>query len=222
MTVTKVLGAQAGIQYSGVSDKSEADPTVQLLNSVVFGQFKRGRFDKPFKVTSESIRAKLGYDPTNKDYVAVEDALASGAPFVWVMRVKSGPALPKITCADATNSVGIKNFIFTPNGIEQNGSDTNFAVEVNDKWYNEDFSQNNLEDVFIQNNIPLRVYKAEDGYFEVYANISIGEWRVRLKPSPEQSKYSTGYLDRILNPNPCQSYENGIFSFCLANDSMPT
>jgi len=60
MTVTKVLGAQAGIQYSGVSDKSEADPTVQLLNSVVLGQFKRGRFDKPFKVTSDNIRAKRG------------------------------------------------------------------------------------------------------------------------------------------------------------------
>jgi len=87
MTVSKVLGAQAGIQYSGVSDKSEADPTVQLLNGVIFGRFKRGRFDKPFKVTSESIRAKLGYDPTNKDYVAVEDALANGAPFVWVIRV---------------------------------------------------------------------------------------------------------------------------------------
>jgi len=63
MTVSKVLGAQAGIQYSGVKDKSEADPTVQLLNGVIFGRFKRGRFDKPFKVTSDNIRSKLGYDP---------------------------------------------------------------------------------------------------------------------------------------------------------------
>ena len=116
--------------------------------------------------------------------------------------------------------MGIKNFIFTPNGIEQNGSYTNFAVEVNDKWYNEDFSQNNLQDVFVQNNIPLRVFEAEESYFGVYANVSIGEWRVRLKPSPEQSKYSTGYSERLFNP--CQAYENGIFSFCLANDRIPT
>ncbi|WP_248088869.1 hypothetical protein [Acinetobacter radioresistens] len=117
MTVSKVLGAQAGIQYSGVKDKSEADPTVQLLNGVIFGRFKRGRFDKPFKVTSDNIRSKLGYDPTNKDYVAVEDALANGAPFVWVMRVTDKldtdtGGSGTISCAGATNEMTLVQAIY--------------------------------------------------------------------------------------------------------------
>lgn len=86
MTV-KVLGMQSDIQYQGVQDKSEADPRDALLNIVFVGQFKRGRVDRPFKVTQQDYRAKLGFDPKNKDYMAIEDALTDGAPFVWVQRV---------------------------------------------------------------------------------------------------------------------------------------
>ncbi|MCH2003671.1 MULTISPECIES: hypothetical protein [Acinetobacter] len=83
---TKVLREQSGIQFQGVQDKSEADPRDTLSNAVFTGIFKRGRFDKPMKVTSGNIRAKLGYDPSNLAYMAVEDCLKTGVPFVWVQR----------------------------------------------------------------------------------------------------------------------------------------
>lgn len=90
MTVTKVLGNQTGIQHQGVQDKSEADPRDALLNVVFTGNFKRGRMDRPFKVTPHDYRAKLGHDPENQAYSAIEDALTDGAPFVWVQRVAVG------------------------------------------------------------------------------------------------------------------------------------
>lgn len=83
---TKVLREQSGIQFQGVQDKSEADPRDTLSNAVFTGIFKRGRFDKPMKVTSGNIRAKLGYDPSNLAYMAIEDCLKTGVPFVWVQR----------------------------------------------------------------------------------------------------------------------------------------
>ena len=89
VTVTNVLQEQAGIQYGSVTDKSEADPRDSMNNVLFTGEFKRGRFDQPMKVLASSIRAVLGYDPDNMDYVAIEDALAAGAPFVWVQRIQS-------------------------------------------------------------------------------------------------------------------------------------
>ncbi|HCA5286882.1 TPA: hypothetical protein MW252_002999 [Acinetobacter nosocomialis] len=86
---TKVLREQAGIQFQGVQDKSEADPRDTLSNVIFTGVFKRGRFDKPIKITANNIRAKLGYDPSNLSYMAIEDCLKTGVPFVWVMRTKS-------------------------------------------------------------------------------------------------------------------------------------
>jgi len=90
MTVTKILGEQSGIQYQGVVDKSEADPRDSLINALFIGEFKNGPFNKPFKVTQANIRAKLGFDPDNLQYQAIQDALNTGVPFVWVMRVKGG------------------------------------------------------------------------------------------------------------------------------------
>lgn len=88
MTVTKVLQEQSGIQYQGVQDKSEADPRDTLTNVLFTGVFKRGRFDQPFKVTKESLRAKVGFDPSNPDFVAIEDALEDGAPYLWLQRIE--------------------------------------------------------------------------------------------------------------------------------------
>lgn len=103
MTVTKVLQEQSGIQYGGPQDKSEADPRDSLLNTILAGQFKRGRLDKPFKVTKANYRAKLGHDPANPDYVAVEDALADGAPYVWVQRIQKGGNAGSMTSIDTSD-----------------------------------------------------------------------------------------------------------------------
>lgn len=100
MTVTKILGEQSGIQYQGVVDKSEADPRDNLINALFTGEFKNGPFNKPFKVTQANIRAKLGFDPESLHYQAIQDALNTGVPFVWVMRVNGGKHV--ITCAGAS------------------------------------------------------------------------------------------------------------------------
>ncbi|RLL18970.1 hypothetical protein [Acinetobacter chengduensis] len=108
MTVSKILQGQAGIQYGAVTDKSEADPRDSLNNVFFTGQFKRGRFDKPMKVHSGNVRAMLGYDPENMDYVAIEDALATGVPFVWVQRVAEAGG----SCQPTELIVPVNNFSY--------------------------------------------------------------------------------------------------------------
>ena len=84
--VTEVLGDESGIQYQGVNDASGgsgAYPTIGLM----VGKFRRGRLDKPMTVTSQNIRALLGYEPDNLDYVAVQDVLNTGVPSVQVLRM---------------------------------------------------------------------------------------------------------------------------------------
>ncbi len=87
--ITRTLGAATGIQ-----DQVEVDLSQTLVDSlsvgVIVGRFKRGRTDKPFLVTNATIKQRLGYDPTNRDYMAVQDVLDMGIPDVWVQRVRAG------------------------------------------------------------------------------------------------------------------------------------
>lgn len=85
---TKILGAAPGVQYGGVQDNSTGAPKVDLSIAVVVGRFRRGRIDRMFAVTKESIRARLGYQPSNPDYQVVQDALDLGVPQVWVRRIR--------------------------------------------------------------------------------------------------------------------------------------
>lgn len=110
MTVTKILGEQAGIQYQGVIDKSEADPRDSLANSLFVGEFKNGPYNKPFKVTAANIRGKLGFDPESLQYQAIEDLLKQGVPFIWVMRVNAAAGGPGKVPANATSVASI--FLF--------------------------------------------------------------------------------------------------------------
>lgn len=153
MKLTKILGAQSGIQSSGVKNNSGADTTVQLLNAIIFGQFKRGRFDRPFKVTLENIRAKLGYEPDNKDYRAVEDTLKMGIAYIWVQRLKGStlsvepvpPPKDEKTLEPFDYAV-IRYFWTTSDGLDL---DTRTAVEqpernINVGWGAENEDQNYL------------------------------------------------------------------------------
>ncbi|WP_215904579.1 hypothetical protein [Acinetobacter bereziniae] len=84
--VTEVLGDESGVQYQGVNDASGGNgayPTIGLM----VGEFRRGRLDKPMTITSQNIRALLGYDPENLAYVAVQDVLNTGVPSVQVLRM---------------------------------------------------------------------------------------------------------------------------------------
>ncbi|WP_443552884.1 hypothetical protein [Psychrobacter celer] len=75
------------MQYQGVIDKTEANSLPSLANGVIVGKFKRGRMDKPFKVTASNYKALLGHDPSNPSYLAVEDAFKRGISEVSILRV---------------------------------------------------------------------------------------------------------------------------------------
>ena len=84
--VTEVLGDESGIQYQGVIDASGGNGSYPTIGLMV-GYFRRGRIDKPMTITNENIRALLGYQPMNWDYVAVQDVLNTGVPSVQVLRI---------------------------------------------------------------------------------------------------------------------------------------
>lgn len=85
--ITTQLDDAVGVQYAGVRDLSEVSSSPRLTVGVLVGKFKRGKFYQPFEVTLQSLRARLGYQPNNLDYMAVQDALDAGMPSLWVMRV---------------------------------------------------------------------------------------------------------------------------------------
>ncbi len=86
MIESKTLGSAAGVQYQGVIDKTETNSLPSLANGVIIGRFKRGRMDKPFKVTASNYQALLGRDPMNPSYLAVEDAFKRGISEVSILR----------------------------------------------------------------------------------------------------------------------------------------
>lgn len=89
MIESKILGEASGIQYQGNKDLSETANSSSLTNGYVVGRFKRGRSGVPFKVTKDNYQAKLGTDPKNPDFLAVEDCFRLGLSEVTIMRIGS-------------------------------------------------------------------------------------------------------------------------------------
>lgn len=115
--MTKFLSDQAGIQYDAPQDKSESS-SPERGNAVIFGNFKRGRYDKPMKITLENMRAKLGFDPWNAQYQAIEDLLKiNSGGHVWVQRLsEAAPELPAIPEPEPEPQEQIyKKFLFVMN-----------------------------------------------------------------------------------------------------------
>lgn len=93
MIESNILGAAVGIQNQGVIDKTEGTSLPSTDNAVISGNFKRGRMDKPFKVTANSYKALLGHDPSNPSYLAVEDAFKRGISEVSILRTGGGKSV---------------------------------------------------------------------------------------------------------------------------------
>ena len=89
MIQSKILGEAAGIQYQGVKDESEVNQTGGLTTGYFVGRFKRGFMSKPFAVTATNFQALLGHDPSNPDYLAIEDVFNRGVPSLQVLRIGS-------------------------------------------------------------------------------------------------------------------------------------
>lgn len=211
-----MLQDQPGIQYSGVQDKSEADPRDTLIDTLFVGKFSRGRCDKPFKVTINDYRAKLGHDPSNPYYIAVQDALNSGAPYLWIQRITDAP-VSQITCAGAELAVAIANS-YADGESQVNGTDAYFAVEINGVWYNQDYSKQ-ISEVLESTGLPLTGYMSSNGDIIISA-INTGEYRMRLRPSTAQQQYS-----KVFNSNDSYYFNPTIFKdgndfcFCLSGNA---
>lgn len=201
---TQVLREQAGIQYSGPQDKSEADPRDTLLTTIITGQFKRGRLDKPFMVTKANYRAKLGHDPKNLDYVAVEDALFAGAPFVWVMCLAAGKAAAGFSCAGATPSFHFHSFI------------GHWDIQVNNRLYinSENLNTDSFINTLVSQHPDFPISSSFDGFLDIFNEVRT-ETRVHLIP-----REGSATLFTVKEPQDNKAYfydqSTGIFSFCLA------
>lgn len=103
MHITKVLENEVGLQFDRVKDNTGSTGAAPI-NGVITGSFKRGRTDQQIQVTQSNIKAVLGYDPENPDYVAVQDALNTGVPYVNVMRIVSRPT---ISCVGASTAASL-------------------------------------------------------------------------------------------------------------------
>ena len=90
MNTTKILGEAVGIQRQDIIDRTEEQTVEGLIDAVILGRFKRGRFDKTMDIYQGNIRGQLGFDPKNPDYIAVQDCLDTGVPSVQVLRIKTG------------------------------------------------------------------------------------------------------------------------------------
>ncbi|MCC3344507.1 hypothetical protein [Psychrobacter sanguinis] len=91
MIETRILSTAVGVQRGDVIDKTESTVVPSAQNGVIIGRFKRGRLDKPFKVTNENYVGLLGREIANPDYLAVEDAFSNGVAELWVRRIYKRP-----------------------------------------------------------------------------------------------------------------------------------
>ncbi|SDB86965.1 hypothetical protein [Acinetobacter boissieri] len=85
---TKVLGETVGIQWQGVQDRTQGQPTSNGM-PLLIGSFKRGRLDRPMIIHNGNIQSELGYEPHNPDYIAVQSMLDLGVPSVSVLRLSN-------------------------------------------------------------------------------------------------------------------------------------
>lgn len=119
---TTLLENEVGIQQGYYADDQEEQP---IINNMIVGRFKRGRLDKPMTITLANIRAMLGHDIRNKDYVMVRDALDSNIESIQVLRVVDGTIeLPDPDPVDPVDPIDPEE----PGGNETEISSFDFAV----------------------------------------------------------------------------------------------
>ena len=205
MIETKILGSAVGVQRGNVIDNSETTTLPSLGNGVITGKFKRGRTDKPFKVTSDNFRALLGHEPNNPSYMAVEDAFKRGISEVQVLRVGSSSS------ASGGGAGGGNDMALLPvnQSITINNSDGNynnylglFSIDIDGLMFNEDKTKT-LDDIpSLKNTGLLRSFSDSSGNITFYTS-SQTPIEVKLSPSAEQKTYSNSILfgEGLIKPN---------------------
>ncbi len=121
MIESQMLGEAVGVQRNPIEDKTEGVVYPSVKNGVLVGKFKRGRMDKPFKVTKDNYRALLGYEPNNPSYTAVEDVFATGVSEVFVVRLGSHLGVKKKPKNDNNGGDKENNQSIKPSYIDLKG-----------------------------------------------------------------------------------------------------
>lgn len=90
MSYSTQLGDESGIQYQGVTDKTNINQSIPMTNMLLLVEnVPHGRLDQPMTVTHSNKNAILGIEKDNLYLQAVEDALKTNVPSIQVMRVLS-------------------------------------------------------------------------------------------------------------------------------------
>lgn len=235
MIETKILGDAVGVQRQDVIDKSETTVLPSLSNGVIAGNFKRGRMDKPFKVTASNYKALLGHDPSNPSYLAVEDCFKQGVSEISVLRVgQTGGGGGGAGETGETGGTGggaggdAIDWDSLPNQstvriINKEGNLNNtymyFSVEINGVLYNaEKLDLSNYDNLSVELRDLVSFNLDSGGTMYVSANVDSTELKVRLSPSEEQKVYSKDFYTSPWDENPTPQglvLPNGDFLFRL-------
>lgn len=105
MLTTTILGEAIGVQHGGIQDRTSSNTVQGITHGLIIGKFKRGRTDQPMRINKDTIKARLGYEPNNPFYQAVQDCVDK-FPSVWVLRVGDSnsvvvPPTVQISCEGA-------------------------------------------------------------------------------------------------------------------------
>lgn len=227
MIESNILGAAVGIQNQGVIDKTEGTSLPSTGDAVVAGKFKRGRMDKPFKVTSDNYKALLGYDPSNPSYLAVGDCFKQGVSELSVLRVgQTGGAGAGGGDGDTIDwdSLPIPSYvsILNKDGYN-NGTYVYFSAEINGVLYNaEKLDLSNYENLSAELSNLISITTDSVGGIYISANVDNTELKVLLSPTEEQKVYSKDYIIDVYADNPTPQgvvLPNGDFVFRLYREA---
>lgn len=217
--ITSVLGNEPGIQYDRPNDKTGGAGAAPI-NNVIVGSFKRGRTDRLMDITKRNLRARLGFDPKNPFYVAVQDALDTNIPSVKVLRIVTNdedggeggnPPVVGISCVGATNTFKLTLVYETTNSENLIYSAMNaFSFIANGQGYEliPSFIERNIELIADQINPELYI-RAE----VTYKNTSNQNAQLKLIKRPEGMMLNQS----LSNTNPTLSRnEAGDFTVCVS------
>ena len=202
MIETKILGDAVGVQRQDVIDKSETTPLPSLANGVITGRFKRGRLDKPFKVTASNYKALLGHDPSNPSYLAVEDAFKNGVNELSILRVGQTGSAGVDTGGDAGGGGSAE--------IDWSALALNSVVEIDVNSDNDAFFEMELNGVIInKGGVDTLIGDYQMGFEDYDFKVIFSSDRpsvltikpfddtvvnVKLTPTESQKDYSTKFI----------------------------
>lgn len=90
--VTTQLGDESGIQYQGVTDKTNLNQIGNVSNMLLLVEnVPHGRLDQPMTITPANQNSMLGREAGNLYLQAVDDALKTNVPSIQVLRVVATP-----------------------------------------------------------------------------------------------------------------------------------